>query len=472
MTKIFGNRDFLQQMMRLALPIALQNVLMAAFALIDTTMVAHLGDGAITAVNFATRWTFIMQITLFGVCSGASILYSQFWGARDHKGIRQVFGLTVLISLAVAVVFGALMATVPETMIRVFAGYSDEESVRSVVDMGTSFLRIFVFNCPLFALNYLLAISMRSTEEVHIPLLTSVISIAVNTGLNFVLIYGKLGVPAMGVAGAAVSTTIANLVQFVLLVALGRRRRHVIFHAVREWFEFDRRLLRKFVSVVWPVLLNEGLWVLGNSVYTFVFGRQYIAEVAAYSIYSNVDQLLFAFIIGTSNACGVLVGKAVGAGDEKGAWDNARHCLASGMLIAVGLGLLEFLLRVPLVQLIGPRSAETARLTEQLLLISSFVMPLKMGSMLFIVAIFRSGGRPLVGAIIDVGCVWLIGAPLVALAGFVWHPPFPVVFLLIFAEEIVKVSLGLVVFLRRKWIRQLTNKAPEAPALTEAGQYE
>ena len=95
-----------------------------------------------------------------------------------------------------------------------------------------------------------------------------------------------------------------------------------------------------------------------------------------------------------------------------------------------------------------------------------------MGSMLFIVAIFRSGGRPLVGAIIDVGCVWLIGAPLVALAGFVWHPPFPVVFLLIFAEEIVKVSLGLVVFPRRKWIRQLTNKAPEAPALADAGQYE
>ena len=468
MRSIFGGRDFLERMMKLALPIALQNLLAAAFSLIDSAMVAHLGDAAITSVNFAVRWAFIMQITMFGVCSGASILYSQFWGARDEKGIRQVFGLTAAITLIVAVLFGIAMAAVPRQMVQLFAGSASDETVRSVVRMGGAFLRIFAINCPLFALNSLIAISMRSTEEVHIPLLTSVVSIAVNTGLNYTLIYGHFGAPALGVPGAAISTTVANAVQFVLLIVMGRSRRHVIFRHVRDWLEFDRALFIKYLNVVWPVVVNEVLWVIGNSIYTFVFGRQYISEVAAYSIYLSVDGLLFSFILGTSNACGVLVGKAVGAGEKKEAWDNARHCLASGIALAAALGLIEILIRVPLVHLIGPKSQETARLAERLLLLGSAFMPLKMGSMLLIVAIFRSGGRPMIGTVIDVGCSWLIGAPLVALVGFLVRPAFPLVFLLIFAEDIVKVTIGIVMFLRRTWIRQLTSALPaEEPMLAE-----
>ncbi len=463
MNKLIGDRAFYSYMLKLAIPIALQSVLMAAFQLIDAAMVVRLGDEAMAGVNMAGRWMFILMITLFGIGSGSSILYSQYWGARDEAGIRRVFGVSLMHMLGVALLMGTVMALFPRQLITVFAGDAKPE----IVEYGTQFLQLIAFNCLFFAFNNAVTIVLRSTEQVRIPLMTSIVSICVNTGLNVVLIYGNLGMPALGVRGAAISTIVASTVQSVLLVTLSRRRRHVAFAHIRQWFDISRALLFKVYKVVAPVLANEVLWVLGNSVYLMVFGRMVVegsaaAAPAAYSLYGSIDQLLFSFIIGLSSACGVIVGKSVGEGDTEGAWRSAVRFVAFGTAFACVLGLAEALLRVPVVNLIGP-DEPAASLTKQLLLYGSLAMPLKMLAMLFIVAIFRAGGKPEVGAVLDVACAWLVGAPLVLLGGLVWHWDFAVVFPLIFAEDIFKVSIGLVLFLRRKWIRRLTEDVAVLP---------
>jgi Na+-driven multidrug efflux pump len=155
-----------------------------------------------------------------------------------------------------------------------------------------------------------------------------------------------------------------------------------------------------------------------------------------------------------------MVGKAVGAGDEARAWTSAKRFIVTGVLFAGVLGLMEILLRAPLIELIKPKDAATGELAKQLLLIGSAGLPLRMLSMLLIVAIFRSGGKPALAAVIDVGAVWLVGAPAVILAGFLLRLPFLWLFALIFLEEVVKVGIGLVFFLRRKWMRRLTQEAP------------
>jgi putative MATE family efflux protein len=463
------DKGFLKYMMRLALPIALQNLLMASFQLIDSAMVSRLGNAAMAGVSMAGRWSFIMMITLFGINSGASILYSQYKGVNDETGIRRVYGFALLNSMALVLLCGLVMAIFPGELVRVFAGYGGQAD--EIVREGAAFMRIIAFNCVVMGFNYATTFMLRSTEEVRVPLVTSLVAVTINTGLNLVLIYGNLGMPAMGVRGAAVSTLVSSAVQAILLIAILRRRRHYAFTHMRDLMSFTRQLAAKFYAIASPVFANELLWSLGTSVYMFVFGRVGgVNGVPAYSLYSGVDQLLFSFVIGMGSACGVMVGQAVGAGDMDRAWREAKRFLVLGTLFAAAMGIAEILLRVPLIDLIRPEDAATGELAKQLLLVGSFGLPFRMLSMLLIVAIFRSGGKPTLGAVIDVGCIWFVGVPVVAAAGFVFHLPFMWLFACMFAEELFKVGLGLIFFFRKKWMRKLTeDTAVETTLPAEAG---
>ncbi len=457
--KMSLGQDFLKNMLRLALPVAVQNLLMASFQLIDAAMVSQLGNAAMAGVGMAGRWTFIMMISLFGINSGAAILYSQYKGVNDEAGIRRVYGFALVNTMALVVLFGAAMVLFPHALVKVFAGDNNPEAVR----LGVDYMQIIAFNCIVMGFNYATTIMLRSTEEVRIPLITSVVAVVVNTGLNYVLIHGKLGFPMLGVQGAAIATVISSLVQMGMLIAVLRHRKHPAFACFRELFAYTKPMVRKFYQVAMPVIMNEVLWSLGTSSYMFVFGRVGgETGVPAYTLYNSIDQLLFAFVIGMGSACGVIVGKAVGAGDNERAWQSAKWFLMMGTLFAVCMSILEILLRVPIINLINPADPATGELATKLLLIGSANLPLRMLTMLLIVAIFRSGGRPALGAIIDVGAVWLVGVPAVVIAGFVLHLPFLWIFAMTFTEEIAKVIIGLVFFFRKNWMKRLTEHHPQA----------
>lgn len=452
--KMTLERDFLKNMLRLALPVAVQNLLMAAFQLIDAAMVSHLGNSAMAGVGMAGRWTFIMMISLFGINSGAAILYSQYKGVNDEAGIRRVYGFALVNTMALVVLFGAAMALFPHALVKVFAGDNNPEAVR----LGAEFMQIIAFNCIVMGFNYATTIMLRSTEEVRIPLISSVLAVVINTGLNYLLIYGNLGFPMLGVRGAAVSTLISSFVQMCVLITVLHKRKHPAFARFRELFSYTKPMVKKFYQVAMPVIINEVLWSLGTSAYMFVFGRIGGENgVPAYTLYTSIDQLLFAFVIGMASACGVIVGKAVGAGDNERAWRSAKWFLLLGTLFAVCMSILEVTLRVPIINLIHPADPTTGELATKLLLIGSIGLPLRMLSMLLIVAIFRSGGRPMVGAVIDVGAVWLVSVPAVAVAGFLLHLPFLWIFAMTLTEEFAKVTIGLVFFFRKNWMKRLTE---------------
>ena len=452
--KMTLERDFLKNMLRLAIPVAVQNLLMASFQLIDSAMVSQLGNAEMAGVGMAGRWSFIMMISLFGINSGAAILYSQYKGINDEAGIRRVYGFALANTMALVVLSGAAMALFPHALVKVFSGENNPEAVR----LGAEYMQIIAFNCILIGFNLATTVMLRSTEEVRIPLITSVLAVAINTGLNYLLIYGNLGFPMLGVRGAAVSTLISSFVQMTVLIAVLRHKRHPVFARIRELFAYTKPMVQKFYRVATPVIINEVLWSLGTSAYMFVFGRVGgETGVPAYTLYNSIDQLLFAFVIGLASACGVIVGKAVGAGDNERAWQSAKWFLMMGTLFSVFMAILEITLRVPIINLIHPADQATGELATKLLLLGSANLPLRMLSMLLIVAIFRSGGRPALGAVIDAGAVWLVGAPAVAIAGFLLHLPFLWIFAMTFTEEIAKVAIGLVFFFRKNWMKRLTE---------------
>lgn len=453
-------QDFLKNMLQLAIPVALQNVLMASFQLIDSSMVSKLGNAAMAGVGMAGRWSFIMMISLFGINSGAAILYSQYKGVKDESGIRRVYGFALVNTLTLVLLFGTAMALFPHALVKVFAGDNNPEAVR----LGAEYMQIIALNCIVMGFNYATTIMLRSTEEVRIPLVTSVVAVIVNTCMNYVLIHGKLGFPMLGVRGAAIATVISSLVQTIVLITVLRHKKHPAFARFNELFSYTKPMVQKFYQVATPVIVNEVLWSLGTSAYMFVFGRVGgETGIPAYTLYNSIDQLLFSFVIGMGSACGVIVGKAVGAGDNERAWQSAKWFLATGTLFAVFMSILEILLRVPIIKLINPADPATGELATKLLLIGSVNLPLRMLTMLLIVAIFRSGGKPALGAIIDVGAVWLVGVPAVAIAGFVLHLPFLWIFAMTFTEELAKAAIGLAFFFRKNWMKRLTEQQQAEP---------
>ncbi len=454
--KLLRDRDFFKSMRRLALPIAIQNLLMAAFQLADTTMVSKLGNEAMAGVSMAGRWNFIMMISLFGINSGAAILYSQYKGVNDEAGIRRVYGFALINTMALVLLFGAAMALFPHELVKVFAGDNNPEAVR----LGAEYMQIIAFNCLVMGFNFATSLMLRSTEEVRIPLYTTILAVLLNTGMNWLLIQGNWGFPKLGVKGAAIATILSGLVQVCILVTALRIKKHPALTHLRELFVYNKQMVIKFYKVAMPVIINEVLWSLGSSIYMFVFGRVGgVNGVPAYALYTSIDQLLFAFVIGMGSACGVMVGKAVGAGDNDSALANAKKFLVFGTVFATFMGIVELLLRVPIINLISPPDQATGELATQLLLIGGFCLPLKMLGMLFIVAIFRAGGRPTLAAVIDVVAVWLVGAPAVVLAGFVFKLPFIWIFAMIFVEDVVKVVVGLIFFFRKNWMKNLTEQA-------------
>ena len=190
-----SNNGFVGQMLRLALPIALQNMLTSCAGLVDTAMVVGLGNAATAAVGVAGRWTFMLNLFLFGFCSGSSALISQYWGARDTDSIRRTFGLALSCAFGAAIVYNLALAFLAEPMMRVFTPETE------VVSLAAVYLRTVCFNSVFLAFNMLAGAALRSTEDVVSPLLCSGVSVLANSVLNYVLIYGKLGLPAMGVQG-------------------------------------------------------------------------------------------------------------------------------------------------------------------------------------------------------------------------------------------------------------------------------
>ncbi|MDD3242537.1 MAG: MATE family efflux transporter [Eubacteriales bacterium] len=451
------NKEFFRDMLRLAIPISLQNLLAASMHLVDSAMIVRLGDEATAAVGMAGRWFFMFNIILFGVASGASVLMAQYWGMKDEKNIKRAYGLGMINSLGVVLVSMVFMLVAPGVMMKVFAGNQTE-----LITLGAEYMRIACFGSIAMAVSTMLTSVLRNTEQVKLPLFASLFSVVSNTVLNYALIYGKLGFPALGVAGAAYATVISQWLQVVLLLIVCYKEKNVAAAKFSEMFSMSRAFVAKFYKIAVWVLINEIVWAVGSNLYSVVLGRQGASNYAAYTLFASIDNLAFSFFIGFGNACVVMVGKSVGAGDNERAWGDAKRFCWTTVVIAALMGIFLAVMRGPLVELMNPTNPETAEMAKRLLLIGSFMTICRLLPYTFIVGIFRSGGSPKISAFIDLLPMYLIGLPLTFLAGFVWKLPFELVFSCVYVEEASKVIIGLIVFMKKGWMRRLTEDAQPA----------
>ena len=255
-------------MLKLALPIALQQLLVSCAQLVDTAMVRGMGNVVVSSIGGSSRWIFLMNLFYFGISSGTAAMIAQFWGAREKNSIRKSYGIALIFGAAVAAVFMLAMFFIPKQLIRIFT------SEQAVIDTAAQYMRIVAFMAPFAAFNQISCVALRSTERVNPPLYTSIISVALNTCLNYILINGKLGLPAMGIRGAAIATLSSTAAQAILLFIVLRTSKDIYNSKYREFFTFGKDFFRRFPLFVFPLYSTRlpGQWA---QIYTqwFLQGR-------------------------------------------------------------------------------------------------------------------------------------------------------------------------------------------------------
>ncbi len=444
------DREFFERLFKLALPIVAQQFIMSSLNLVNGMMVGQLGDTAVAAVGLSNQLYFLLNLLLFGVNSGSAIFNAQYWGKQDVHSIHKVMGLALTIGLASGALFTAISFFFPHVALGI---YSEDAAV---IALGSGYLRIFALSFIFTAVTFCYSFVLRSTGNVRLPMMVSMAALTLNTTLGYCLIFGKLGLPALGINGAAISIGLARLLECVALLWLTYRLKMPAAARLRDMFTLDLKFVGGIMRRVLPVTLNEVFWSLGITTYSVIYARIGTDAIAAMNIVSAVDGLAIVLFIGIGNACAILVGNVIGAGDEKKAHLYAGRSMALAILGSLLVGALVWAFSGPLVSLykVSPQAALYA---QRVLHILSAVLWLRSANMVLFVGIFRAGGDTRFAFFLDAGSIWLIGVTLAAAGAFWLHLPVYWVYLLVMGDEITKFILGLFRYLSRKWIHNLTT---------------
>lgn len=444
--------EFTKRMIHIALPIAVQNLVSASLHVVDGVMIASQGTSAYAGVTQAGRYSFLFQLFLFGAASGSAIFTSQFWGTKNIDGIRRTISLCLRVMGGLALLFmlGALLfpAGIMSLLIK----------DASCVEFGAQYLTLVAPSYLFAALDLVFSNCLRSTEKPVVPMMAGIVSIGVNTALNYALINGVWGFPRLGVRGAAIATVIAAFVSLLINGGYTYLKRQPGAIRWREMKMPSADFTRSYVRRVLPVVLNEGLWSLGMTVYSAFYGRIGPDAAAAMNVYNTVDQLMTVFIFGVVNATAILIGKDIGADQIERAKLTARRMLVTVICVSALTGCVLILTRRPILTLFSGLSQTALEDAALVMLFAGCIMPIRHINTVNIVGILRAGGDTVFSMMLDAGSVWVIGVPVVGLTALVLRWPIQYVFLSTVVEEIVKVFVGLPRFLSGKWINNVTHR--------------
>lgn len=446
---------FYRNVFALAAPIMLQNLVTSTLAMADTFMVGLLGEVPMAGVTLANIPIYVLQMFFFGVQSGSSVLISQFWGKGDRKAINRILGLSWLVTGAVSMLVAAILLAVPEQVMGLFS--NDPAAVAVAAQYGRIVGVSYIFNS--FTLAYLGA--HRSMENPRLGLYMLSASMLVNTFLNWVLIFGKLGAPAMGVEGAALATLIARMVEFAIMVghiAFGKHFRVEPAVMLRP----GRETARKLFKYATPVILNETLWGVGTGLFPTIMGHmEHSTEIlAAYTVTGNVEKLFMAALIGLAGTAAIVVGREIGAGNRDTVYDVglALNTLSVVLGTAVG-GVLAVLTWVAFPRYVFPLF-QMSSMTRSVATMMLYVVCLTMGARAFnytnIIGVLRGGGDVRAATAIDLVPLWLMAIPLAALVGLVFRWGIFWVYISISLDQVAKFLLGVLRLRSGAWINDLT----------------
>ena len=452
------DREFYMTMLRIALPIALQSFLSFLVVIADDIMVSSTSHGlfAQAAVAQVNSITALFTATMTGLIAGSSVLIAQYWGRKDMERIKRIFAVVMWICIIVSLAVVALMKLFPETIVGIVINRNDIQ----ITDLALEYLAIICFSYVPFAISTALVGMLRTIEVVKITMYAALHTLVVNIGLNYILIFGKLGFPALGVRGAAIATLLARISEMILVGLYAFYIQKEIELKPRDFLVIDRTMLKDYSFYGLPVGITDAQWALIGMLKAAIIGQLGGVFMAANSIANSMANLGTLFTFGLAGGAAVVVGKAVGRGD----YQTAREYSKTIQIMFFGVGLvmagLVFLLRVPFVSLYGSSSnPEVYGLSVQLIAILAVTMIGTTYHASCFVGINRGAGDSRFVAMVDMICGWVVVLPLTLLAAFVWNLPLPMVFLATRIDQCFKWIIAFFRLRGNKWIKNVTRES-------------
>lgn len=411
--RFIGNKAFFAALVTLVLPLAVQQGLSSMISLVDNVMVGGLSTESISGVAIVNQLIFVFQLTVFGALSGASIFGAQYAGVHDDEAIRYTFRYKLMVGFAITLLAMGALAFFGDELIALYIHTTADSAASPILTAreGRRFLNIALAGLPPFVVSQCLASTFRELKETRAPMRASIASILVTLSLNYVLIYGKLGLPRLGVQGSALATAIARYVEAVSLIlyALRSRDKHPFIRGALKSLRIPVSLVKRITVMGLPLLVNEFFWSAGMALINRNYSVRGLDIVAATNIATTVWQFFAVIMYAMGTAISMLAGQKLGAGDIAGARDENRKLIFADVVFHVVIGLFIIALSevIPLAYNVGP---EVRALTSRLLRIAGTLL----GLFAFTHAAYftiRSGGRTLITFLFDSAFTLLLPVP-------------------------------------------------------------
>lgn len=440
---------FMKSLCKIAIPVTLQSMLQASFSIVDQIMIGQLGETNISAVGLCGNFSLIFSVVIGAVGTVAGILISQFIGAEDTKEAWCSFDVSIVCGIIVSAMF---LLAAGGFSTQILGLYTKDTGI---INAGAIYFKIVAFSYIPMAVSNILSSWMRCKEHAAIPFWASFGAVAVNTGLNYLLIFGKFGFPCMGIKGAAIATLISQLfnLAFIIIGFILSIRKDKDKPVLSLYFK--KITIKDYLIMIMPILISEFLWSLGQNVESAVYGHLGTSNLAAYTLTCPIQGLIVGALSGLSAAAGVMVGKRLGKKEYDEAYIESKKIMYAGLAGAIAVSSL-------LIIFAGVYTSfyrvdySVKELGKILLVIFALYAPVKVENMILGGGIIRSGGNTKIIMVIDIVGTWCIGIPLCMLAAYVFNWGIVGVYTLLTTEEIFRLVISLIIFKKRKWMISLS----------------
>ena len=453
MSRMLHDKAFYRTFVILTLSLALQNLLTYSVNLADNIMLGRFSQDALSGASLCNQLQFFLQMLVQGVGEGVVVLGARYWGKKDLKPIPDIIGAGLRFGVSIAAVLFVLALLFPTQIIRLMTN----DPV--IMEQAVQYLQIICFTYVIFALTNMLTASLRSIGIVKIGYIISASTLCINICLNYVLIYGHFGAPALGVRGAAIATLVSRTVELLIVIWFLKFREHTLHLNWRKLLFIDTSYIRDYIHVSLPMLVTQTMWGASSIIQTAILGNMENAAmvVPANSISVLVFQILSVVGYGAASAAAIMTGRTLGEGHKERIDQTAFTFQIMFCIIGVFTGLIILLSRGPVLQIYNTLSPEAAELTRQFIIVLAITSVGTCYQMAADCGILRAGGDTKFAMWNNIVFVWLICLPCAALSAFVFHFSPVVVFFCLKMEQLGKCP---VIFLRvrsKKWIKQITR---------------
>lgn len=468
---------FERTVLRIALPVTFQSLLQSSFSVIDQVMIGQLGSNSIAGIGLGGKFASLYSVVLAAIASAAGIMISQYIGRRDEESIGRSFYTNMALSIVLAATFMLLCIMFPEIIMSVYT----KDEITKV--LAVKYIRILAISFIPMAVCSILTMMLRCMEAAALPLYASIFALLLNTGLNYLLIFGKWIFPELGVEGAALASVAAQIISCVIIFLLfityknrqevklniNRQSKKIIINRPGVELNIQGKgkenstgynlinsgeYTNQYLKILCPLLICEFLWSLGENVYTAIYGNIGTNACAAMTMTIPILTIVIGALSGLSQASGILIGKSLGANKYDQAYTESVKLMKYGFAASVILSMLLVVFSSFYVKIYNVE-AIVQEITQRLLIVIAIIAPVKVLNMILGGGIIRSGGKTKYTMWIDIIGTWGLGVPLGLLAAFVWKLPIEYVYFILSMEECARLGISFIVFKKKKWMESI-----------------